>query len=472
MRSLIPSTRRNRRGVDVEAIRGVGAFESGAMLHRTLAKVHQLTRAQEELEFDAFADDAQFGIEKMKEPKQMRTKPIRILCATLVYSAAFQVVPAADQDVQALASANTAFSFALMKQVVNERQDANVFISPYSVSAALQMLWQGAGGQTKTEMDQVLALGGLKSEASGAAYKDMDKSIKAAGSNVVLNIANSIWYAPNMVLKPQFLSANQSFYNAKLSTLDFTDPRSAGVVNSWVSEATHGKIAKIVEPPLSSMTGAFLANAIYFKGALEHKFDSSATKEEPFHLRSGDQKQTQMMRQSRKFSYQENGGFQAVRLPYAGERLGMFVFLPATNSNPEKILPALNAENWQQEIVSKFQERDGTVLLPRFKLEFKADLIPALKAMGIRQAFTHAADFSAMSETQLFVSGVDHASFVEVNEEGTEAAAATGITMRMTAVRPTLKPFQMIIDRPFFFVIEDSLTHSILFMGIVNEPTS
>jgi serpin B len=177
-----------------------------------------------------------------------------------------------------------------------------------------------------------------------------------------------------------------------------------------------------------------------------------------------------MMRQSRKFSYQENDGFQAVRLPYAGERLGMFVFLPATNSNPEKVLAGLNAGNWQQEIISKFQETEGTVVLPRFKLEFKMDLIPALTAMGIHQAFTHAADFSAMSGTQMFVSGVDHASFVEVNEEGTEAAAATGITMRMTAVRPTVKPFQMIVDRPFLFAIEDNLTHSILFMGILNDP--
>jgi serpin B len=440
------------------------------MLRCTLTKVHQVTREQEELEFDAFPHEAQSGIEKMKEPKQTRARCLRILSAVLVYSVAFQVVLAADEDMPALASANTAFGFAMMKQVLRERSDANVFISPYSISAALQMLWQGAGGQTKKEMDQVLALSGLKIEAAGAAYNGLDKSIKAAGSNVVLNIANSIWYAPNIVLKPQFLSMNQNFYGAKLSALDFTDPRSAGVVNSWVSEATHGKIAKIVDPPLSSMTGAFLANAIYFKGTWEHKFDTSTTKEQPFHLRSGQQKQTSMMRQNRKFTYQENGAFQAVRLPYAGERLGMFVFLPSTNSNPEKILEAVNADNWQKEIIPKFEERDGTVVLPRFKLDFKADLIPALKAMGIRQAFTQAADFSGISETEMFVSGVDHASFVEVNEEGTEAAAATGITMRMTAVRPTVKPFQMIVDRPFFFVIEDSLTHSILFMGIVNEP--
>lgn len=400
----------------------------------------------------------------------MKTKHLKALCATLVYSVAFHLVAAADQNVQTLASANMTFGFALMKQVASGRPDANVFISPYSVSAALQMLWQGAAGQTKKEMDQVLALSGFQSEAAAVAYGGLDKSIKVAGTNVVLNIANSIWYAPNIVLKPQFLSANQNFYGAKLSTLDFTDPRAAGVVNSWVSEATHGRIPKLVEPPLSSMAGAFLVDAIYFKGAWQKKFDSSATREQSFSSRSGQQKQVPMMRQSRKFSYQETSEFQVVRMPYAGERLGMFVFLPATNSNPEKVLASIAAVDWQREILPRLHEREGTVALPRFKLEFKADLVPALKALGIRQAFTHAADFSAMSETEMFVSGVEHASFVDVNEEGTEAAAATGITMRMTAVRPTAKPFQLIVDRPFFFAIEDGLTHSILFMGIVNEP--
>jgi serpin B len=379
---------------------------------------------------------------------------------------------AAEQSMEKLASANASFGFNLMKQMVAERSDANVFISPYSVSAALQMVWQGAAGETKAEMEQALGLDGFKSEAAGRDYQELDGSIKSAGTNAVLTIANSIWYAPNVELKPQFVSINQNSYGAKLSPLDFTDPRSAGVVNSWVSEQTHGKIKKIVEPPLSSMTGAFLANAIYFKGPWEHKFDFSATREEPFHLRSASQKQVPMMRQTRKFRYQEDTGFQAVRLPYAGERLAMFVFLPATNSSPQKLLAELNGDVWREKIMPKFQEREGTVVLPRFKLEFRADLIRSLKAMGIRHAFAHSADFSGISNTQLFVSGVEHASFVEVNEEGTEAAAATGVTMALTSLRQKSEPFKMILDRPFFFLIEDKASTSILFMGIVNQPSS
>jgi len=382
------------------------------------------------------------------------------------------VQAAADTDVEKLASANASFGFSLMKQVTGEHSDANVFISPYSVSAALQMVWQGAAGQTKTEMDQALALSNFKAETAGSAYKDLDKSIKSAAANVALSVANSIWYAPNIELKPQFVSINQNFYGAKLSALDFTDPRSAGVVNSWVSEATHGKINKIVEPPLSSMTGLILANAIYFKGNWEHKFDNNATKEQPFHLRNAQQNQTRMMRQTRKFSYQENGEFQAVRLPYVGNRLGMLVFLPATNSSPNKFLADLNGDAWREKIMPKFKERQGTIALPRFKLEFKADLVRSLKAMGIQQAFSSAADFTGIADRGLYVSGVNHASFVEVNEEGTEAAAATEVAVALTSALPTVRPFQMIVDRPFFFAIEDSSSHSILFMGLINDPGS
>jgi serpin B len=359
-----------------------------------------------------------------------------------------------------------------MKQLVGERPTDNVFISPYSVSAALQMVWQGAVAETKTEMDKGLALSNFKTETAGSAYKELDQSIKGAAAKVALNVANSIWYAPNIRLNPEFVSVNQNFYGAKLSALDFTDPRSAGVVNSWVSEATHGKINKIVEPPLSSMTGLILANAIYFKGNWEHKFDNNATKDEPFHLRDGQQKQTRMMRQTRKFSYQEDSGFQAIRLPYVGERLGMLVFLPATNSSPNKLLADLNGDAWREKIMPKFREREGTIALPRFKLEFKADLVRSLKAMGIQEAFSPTANFFGIADGQLYVSGVDHASFVEVNEEGTEAAAATDVRVALTSAMPIVKPFQMIVDRPFFFAIEDSSTHSILFMGAINDPVS
>src|SRR6266850_3642943 len=162
----------------------------------------------------------------MKTPKPARTRRLRILLAAMACVVGFQA-KAEDQGIETLASANASFGFNLMKQIVGERPNENVFISPYSVSAALQMVWQGAAGQTKTEMDQALALSNFKPETAGSAYNELDNSIKSAAAKVALNVANSIWYAPNIQLKPQFVSINQNFYGAKLSPLDYTDPRSA-----------------------------------------------------------------------------------------------------------------------------------------------------------------------------------------------------------------------------------------------------
>src|SRR6185436_11469863 len=144
--------------------------------------------------------------------------------------------------------------------------------------------------------------------------------------------------------------------------------------------------------------------------------------------------------------------------------LAMLVFLPGTNSSPNILLRGLTGIHWKDHILPKFQQREGTIVLPRFKLEFKADLVRSLKGMGIQQAFSSAANFSGIANTGLYVSGVDHASFVEVNEEGTEAAAATQVTVALTSALPRARPFQMIVDRPLFFAIEDNATHSLLFM--------
>jgi serpin B len=159
-----------------------------------------------------------------------------------------------------------------------------------------------------------------------------------------------------------------------------------------------------------------------------------------------------------------------VRLPYAGGRLQMYLFLPDTNSSPTKLLADLNADTWQNKILPKFQDSDGTLALPRFKLDYDVILNDPLKALGMRQAFAVGADFSAMADEPLFVSKVKQKSFVEVNEEGTEAAAVTTVTMRaMVEFRPE-KPFEMIVDRPFLFVIADNQTKSVLFMGVIYDP--
>jgi serpin B len=272
-------------------------------------------------------------------------------------------------------------------------------------------------------------------------------------------------------LKPEFSSLNERFYGVKLSPLDFTDPRSGGMVNQWVEEATHGKIKQLVEGRMSGMTGAFLCNAIYFKGNWERQFNKNETQDRQFKMAYGQAKTLPMMRQKREFQYNETDSFQAVRLAYAGSRLGMYVFLPATNSSPRKLIDELAETGWSEGLLSKSRKREGTLLLPKFKMEYKAELKKPLAALGMQRAFQRGlADFSGMSATGLYVDGVRHKSFVEVNEEGTEAAAATGVTMRVTSVAAPVRPFEMTVDRPFLFVIEDQPSHTIVFLGLVLEP--
>jgi serpin B len=215
-----------------------------------------------------------------------------------------------------------------------------------------------------------------------------------------------------------------------------------------------------------------LANAIYFKGKWDRPFDKQATKDHAFNvLPGGTPKPVPMMWQHGRFNYQQGDGFQAVRLPYAGEHLQMYLFLPDTNSSPTKLLADLNANTWRDKILPKFQDKKGTLALPRFKLDYDVILNDPLKALGMRQAFSNRADFSAMADEPLFVSEVKQKSFVEVNEEGTEAAAVTTVTMLAGAVQRPAKPFEMIVDRPFLFVIGDDQTKSILFMGVIYDPT-
>jgi serpin B len=383
----------------------------------------------------------------------------------------FAIADGADADMQKLSSGNNAFAFSLAKELGKQKAGENVFISPYSISTALQMVRAGAAGETKAEMDRVLGVEGASGDALAKAYKDLDAGIRAGASNAVLNVANAIWYAPNVQLKPDFSALNDQYYGAKLASLDFTDPRAAGVVNRWVEEATHGKIKQMIEGPMSGMTGAYLCNAIYFKGTWEKQFDTHETQDRQFHLAYGQQKAVPMMRQKRSFEYKETETFQAVRLAYAGSRLGMYVFLPGTNSTPQKLVEEFGAAGWEKGVVGTFANREGTLQMPRFKMEYKAELKAPLMALGMQRAFrAGTADFSGMATTPLYVDAVKHKSFVEVNEEGTEAAAATGITMKMAAVASGPRPFQMIVDRPFVFVIEDQPSHTILFLGEVAEP--
>lgn len=374
-------------------------------------------------------------------------------------------------DVPGLAQAGNGFAFSLLSHVAQGKATQNIFISPYSVSIALQMLSNGAGGKTRAEILSALNAGHLAQNEINGYYKELNSSLTSQ-SNVVLDLANSIWYNRGFELKPGFVSTNEAFFGATLASVNFETPESADTINQWADNSTRGKIPEIVSFPFPANTQMILADAIYFKGEWAEPFDTRLTQKRYFYLTGGMIKERPMMSRGSRFQYEEGDGFQAVQLPYAGNRLQMILFLPVTNSSPVKLLAGMNGTNWADKILPGFSSREGTVVFPKFKMHFRALLNKPLEALGIREAFVPGtANFSDMSADALFVSEILQKSYVDVNEQGTEAAAVTTVTVGRSMAMRSPKPFEMIVDRPFFFVISDKPTDTILFMGIVNDPT-
>jgi serine protease inhibitor len=376
----------------------------------------------------------------------------------------------AAQGEQALAAANDVFAFNLLKQVAKDEPGKNIFISPYSASVVLQMVSCGAVGQTKAEMEQVLAIQGLSAESVGAANKAVASSLKKLTKNIILTTANAVWYQPGELVKPDFLALNARYFDATVGPLDFADPHSVDVINAWADKKTHGKIPRLADGMIDPVyTRLFLANAVYFKGKWSEPFNPEFTGDRTFHLARGEKRDVPMMRQQETFTCQQGTGYKAVRLPYEGKNFAMYVFLPDTNSNPEKLLDMMNGDRWQRVTEPGFKSEEGLLVLPKFKLEYGVELKETLRAMGMKQAFEpNKADFSGIT-SQLYISDVRQRTFIDVKEEGTEAAAAIGLAVTALGI-PKPPPFVMIVDRPFMFLIEDSQTGTILFMGMIFEP--
>ncbi len=393
--------------------------------------------------------------------------------AVLILFAGLHQAAASPTDEQTLAAANNGFAFKLLKQLAKDQPATNIFISPYSASTVLQMVGSGAAGQTKTEMQQVLGTTGLSSDAVSVANKEIAQALNGGNTNIILTTANAIWYRQGVLVKPEFIARNQKFFGATVAPLNFADPHSVDIINAWANEKTHGKISRIADGMIDpNWTRLFLANAVYFKGKWADPFDAKDTKDRPFHLHGGSQKNVPMMTQTKTFTYRRGTGYQAVRLPYQDENFAMFVFLPDANSSPEKLLGIMNGDTWQRVTKPGFSEKEGTVVLPKFKLEYSVELKQPLEAMGMKTAFyLDKANFSGIAPPPLYISAARQKTFIEVKEEGTEAAAVTGIVMAgCEEPLPPPNPFQMIVDRPFLFLIEDKPTGTILFMGVMFDP--
>jgi serpin B len=369
-----------------------------------------------------------------------------------------------------LASANTHFGFKLFDQLVKQDADKNIFISPSSVALVMTMIYNGASGETQQGMSTALELQGMSLPEINQANASLRQMLASADPKVQLSIANSLWARKGLVFKAAFMKRNQEFYAAEISDLDFAMPNAPQTINNWVNQKTNGKINKIVDR-IPGDAVLYLLNAIYFKGNWAAPFDKTKTKDGQFTLLSGAKKKIPLMSQNGRFRYFENEQLQAISLPYGAGRMSMYVFLPAKNSNLKSLQAELNAMNFES-WVSQLRSAEGNIVLPRFKLEYEIVLNNTLKALGMATAFDpQRANFGEMyaksAGPNVFIGEVKHKTFVEVNEEGTEAAAVTSGGMQVTSFVP---PFSMTVDRPFFCTIRDNQTGTILFMGSIVAP--
>jgi serine protease inhibitor len=377
-------------------------------------------------------------------------------------------VDGSDVDTR-LVAANTRFGFKLLSQILEQNgEPANLMVSPTSVAIALTMTYNGASGTTQQAMAEALELEGMSLEEINQANAALELALENADPEVQLAIANSLWGREGVSFNPDFLQRNRDFYSAEVASLDFTNPSAIATINGWVSRNTQEKIPEIIRE-INPDAALFLINATYFKGNWTTPFNAEQTSDRPFTLLDGSQKQHPTMSQGGRYDYLENDQFQAVSLPYGeSRRLSMYVFLPRESSDLSAFQQNLTAENWET-WMSQFGRREGAISLPRFKLEYETQLNDVLEALGMAVAFTDQANFSGMSDTPLSISQVKHKTFIEVNEEGTEAAAVTSVEMQ-TLSAPAVSPFRMTVDRPFFYAIRDNQTGTILFMGTVVEP--
>ena len=355
------------------------------------------------------------------------------------------------------------FSFALFRRLSAAQQNENVFTSPLSASMALGMATNGAAGTTYDEMRATLGFGSTATETEiGESYKSLIALLRGLDSAVDFRIANSIWYRTGFPVNQSFLDAGQNWFDARVSAIDFGSPTAVPTINDWVSQATVGKIPTILETIRDDQI-MFLINAIYFKGSWRTKFDPARTIDAPFRGIGGDQP-AKLMHRDGTMQHLQTATFQAVDLPYGNSAYSMTVVLPNEGQSIGAVAASLQAAPWSQ-WVSQFREADVDLHLPRFKLAWERGLIPDLESLGMRAAFVPGgADFTRLSPAgrELFISVVKQKTYVDVNEEGTEAAAVTNVGISVTSM-PVRVAFR--VDRPFIFVLRERLSGTILFMG-------
>ncbi|MEA3462302.1 MAG: serpin family protein [Bacteroidota bacterium] len=365
--------------------------------------------------------------------------------------------------------ADNAFGFELFKEVCQLAEGKNLMISPLSVSYALGMTYNGANGPTLQAFNDVLHFGSLSPEEVNESYKDLMDQLLNLDDKVEFALANSIWYKKGFQALPDFIKINQDYFDAAVEEVDFSDPATVDIINQWIEDKTNDKIQDMLDQ-IPEEAVMYLINAIYFNATWKYEFDKTDTREGDFLLSDNSHHQVDYMNVSGNFQFTSNEDFSAVDLPYGDSAFSMLVMIPAAGNTVADLTDGLEIGKWD----SWFENSRYTgvhVEMPKFKYEFKELLNIPLKNLGLGIAFSDTADFSKITTSMmLYISRVIHQSFIDVQEEGTEAAAATIVEMANTSTQGGGSIFHFKVDRPFLYLIKENSTGTIVFIGKVEKP--
>ncbi|MDR3194146.1 MAG: serpin family protein [Tannerella sp.] len=369
---------------------------------------------------------------------------------------------------QAVLQGNNAFAFELLKEVFRtEKEEENIFLSPLSATLALAMLNNGAAGETQAQIQTALGYGEQTRDDVNGYFRKMVKAMLELDAGVSFESANALWIRNGFPVLPSFKEVNQTYFDAEARNVDFSDPATLGLINGWIAEKTHDLIPDFLET-LNPAMRMFLVNALYFKGDWTLHFDAENTKDAPFYNASGAAQDVRMMDFGKKvgLNYRQEAAFELVELPYGNEAFGMVLLLPGKDVSLASIIENLDAAAWKK-YVSGMYLQSLELRLPRFKIEYTRELKEDLKTLGMTSIFGDA-DFSLIADENLTVDRVLQKTFIEVNEEGTEAAGVTGIIMDIV---PNMKNATPVLEfnRPFIYFIKEKSTGAVFFAGMIRN---
>jgi serpin B len=365
-----------------------------------------------------------------------------------------------------IVQANNEFAFDFFKEIAGNAEEKNYMVSPVSLSLALSMAYNGATKDTKTAFENTLKYNQASLEEVNTVNQALIQNLASQKSGSIFEIANSLWIRDGFAVKQDFIKRLEDYYYATSDVLNFNDPNAVDIINDWVSDKTHGKIDEIIKS-IPSDAMLYLINALYFNAKWKYEFETKDSKEDDFNLLSGEKKKVTFMNMESTLDYFENDLFSSVILPYKEDKFNMVILMPQEGKEIKDIVEEMNQENWNN-WQSNYSSHNIHISMPKFKFSYKELLNESLQTMGMGIAFSDAANFNNISNGSLKISKVLQKTYIDVNEKGTEAAAATIVEIGLTSAGP---PPSFIANKPFIFAITEKETNSICFIGKLGDPT-